>query len=248
MILEYIPLLQIQRDLYTIPRGQERFRTYLSAMTNSETGDLELPLAGMNPMGKDHVPTLLDQYLALDADGAAAKAVAGAAHSLRPLERAFKVGLVMTDDAGGGWTDRYTTEFSHRFETKPLFRRGWLPGVLWTSEEASVETACQEALSAVYRGAFVQQHGWARTLGEMLAQEGWVMAMVGCTGRTLDADDLDYTREIIKPYLETHDHPTIMACLFGDVAAQSLGYQPYGLSHRAGFALALDESREMAHR
>lgn len=30
MKLEYVPLLQMQRDLYDIPRGTERFRKYLA--------------------------------------------------------------------------------------------------------------------------------------------------------------------------------------------------------------------------
>lgn len=246
MTLEYIPLLQLQRDLYSIPRGQERFRSYLNTMIEPETGDMKLPLAGMNPMGKDHVAALLDQYLSLDADGAAANAVSLVIPALRHLEGSFKVTLVLTDDAKGGWTDRYTTEFSHRFEIKPLFRRGWLTGILWASEAASVELACQEAQSAVYRGAFIQQHGYAHTLGEMLAQEGWVMAKAGCTGPALDTDDLEYTREVITPFLDSRDHPTIMACLFGDEAARSLGYRSQGLSSRAGLALSLDEGRSPA--
>ena len=42
MQLDYVPLLQIQRDLYGIPRGMERFRTYLRTMINDDGTDLEL--------------------------------------------------------------------------------------------------------------------------------------------------------------------------------------------------------------
>ena len=40
----------------------------------------------------------------------------------------------------------------------------------------------------------MHQHGAARTLREMLAQEGHVMALAGCSGPTLDAEDIAYTR------------------------------------------------------
>jgi uncharacterized protein YjaZ len=96
---------------------------------------------------------------------------------------------------------------------------------------------------AVYRAAYVQQHGLAQTLREMMAQEGYAMAMAGCSQPALEADDLTYTREIIAPYLDVKDRPTLMACLFGDDAAHALGYPPQGLSPRAGFALALHEAR-----
>jgi hypothetical protein len=68
MELEFVPLLRIHRDLYRMPRGMERFRAYLKTMVDAETGDLALPLIAMNPMGKDHVPALLDTLLELQAD------------------------------------------------------------------------------------------------------------------------------------------------------------------------------------
>jgi len=37
MKLEYVPLLKIQRELYGIPRGFERFRAYLETMIDAET-------------------------------------------------------------------------------------------------------------------------------------------------------------------------------------------------------------------
>ena len=65
MALSFVPLLRIQRELYAMPRGMERFREYIRTMTDQDTGDLALPLVAMNPMGKDHVPALIDEYLAL---------------------------------------------------------------------------------------------------------------------------------------------------------------------------------------
>ena len=62
MTLEYVPLLKVQRDLYDLPRGIERFREYIQTMTGG--GDeLKLPLVAMNPMGKDHLPPFLDRRL-----------------------------------------------------------------------------------------------------------------------------------------------------------------------------------------
>ena len=74
MKLSFLPLLQIQRDLYAMPRGMERFREYIKTMTDPETGDLALPLVAMNPMGKDHVPALIDEYIALGAERIASDA------------------------------------------------------------------------------------------------------------------------------------------------------------------------------
>ena len=40
MTLTFVPLLQVQRDLYGLPRGMERFREYIRTMTDAATGDL----------------------------------------------------------------------------------------------------------------------------------------------------------------------------------------------------------------
>jgi len=38
MELEFVPLLRIQRDLYRLPRGLERFREYLRTMVDETSG------------------------------------------------------------------------------------------------------------------------------------------------------------------------------------------------------------------
>ena len=243
MEIELVPLLQTQRDLYHIPRGRERFDAYLRTMVNADASDLRLPpLVLMNPMGKDHVPALLDVLLAIDADGIAAQAVAEASAQLVGVPGKYKLGLVVADDAEGGWTNRYSVEFTTRFESGQILKRGWLTVVLWTSEAASVQTVREEVLMSVYRAAYIQQYGFAVTLREMLAQEGYAMA-AACTRHAITTDELTYTREVIKPYLNARERPTLMACLFGDAAARSLGYSPLGLSERAGLALAQHDAR-----
>ena len=243
MKLEFTPLLQVQRDLYRLPRGWERFRAYLQTLVDPESKKLQSPLSVMNPMGKDHVPALLDQYLEFDADGLAARAVAEAEPRLAGVDGEFRVALVISDDAMGGWTNRYSSEFNARSGSKPLHKRGWITGMLWTSETPSAQATREETLTAVYRVAHIQQHGFAVTLRQLMAQEGYAMAMAGCLKPSLDDDELEYSRELIAPRLDTKDYPIIITSLFGDVAAASLGYAPLGLSERAGFALALHDAR-----
>jgi len=244
MEIELVPLLRTQRDLYHIPRGRERFDVYLRTMVNADASDLRLPpLVLMNPMGKDHVPVLLDALLDIDAEGVAAHAVGEASAQLVALPGKYKLGLVVTDDAAGGWTNRYTVEFTTRFESGQTLKRGWLTVVLWTSEAASVQTVREEVLMSVYRAAYIQQFGLAVTLGEMLAQEGYAMAAAASTRHAITSDEAAYTREVIKPHLNARDRPTLIACLFGDAAASSLGYSPLGLSERAGLALAQHDAR-----
>jgi hypothetical protein len=113
---------------------------------------------------------------------------------------------------------------------------------LWTTDTPSADAAREAALTAVYRAAYIAQHGDARTLRQMLAQEGYAMANAGCVSPALDPDDLAYTREAMAPHLDATDQPTQMACLFGDEVADAFGYTRRGFSRRAGFALALADA------
>ena len=241
-MLSLLPLLQIQRDLYAMPRGMERFREYIRAMTDPETGDLALPLVAMNPMGKEHVPALIDQYIAIGAEQIAQDAIDTVT---AVLARDYKVGLVVSDDLKGGWTNRWASEFGHRIEGHAITRRGFITGLLWTSEPASADHVRDAVLTSIYRLAYLQTHAVPATLREMFAQEGYAMARAGCVTPVLDRDDLEYTRMVIAPHLDAHDRATVSPCLFGDEAAIALGYPPQGLSHRAGLALALSDARVM---
>ena len=265
MNLTFVPLLRVQRELYAMPRGMERFREYIKTMTDAETGDLALPLVAMNPMGKDHVPALIDEYLALGAEEIAEGAVRSAAAPSRSAEalgadrlramadrvgakadRSYRVALVVSDDLKGGWTNRWASEYSHRIEGAAITRRGWLVGLLWTSEPASEQNVRDAVLTSIHRAEYLHNHRAPVTLGEMLDQEGYATWRAGCTTPQLDDDDLAYTRSIVEPLRGATDRATVMACLFGDAAAKALGYSPQGLSDRAGFALALSDARANA--
>jgi hypothetical protein len=246
MKLEYVPLLSVQRDLYRLPRGFERFREYLRTIIDSGTKELQLPLSGMNPMGKDHVPELLDRLLSIDAEGAASLAMARAERSLESLPGSFRVCLVLSDDWKGGWTNRWTSELTHRLGERALRKRGWIAGTLWTSERPSPEEVAAEVLATIFRTVYVLEHGEASTLGEILAQEGRAMKAAGLTEPNLEDDDLAYTREVLQPLGDRSDSATLIAALFGDAAARELGHEPLGLSPRAGLALALHDARLIA--
>jgi len=257
MNLEYVPLLQIQRDIQEMPRGMDRFRHYLRTVGATDSPTLELPtLLIMNPMGKDHVTRQLDGLLAMNADRVAADAVREAVSQIKTTSGDFKIGLVIADDAGGGWTNRCDYEFTLRFprgRTGPAARalprwlkHHWLHSVLWSSESPT-EKAVREAIrTTVFRTAYLAEHGFPRVLRDMIAQEGAIMARECCTEPVLADTDLAATRAILQPCLDADDKRTIIECLFGDEPASTLGFTPRGLRPWAGIALALHDAKRSA--
>ncbi len=251
MGLHYVPLLQTQLEVYQVPLGLERFKVYIKTILNEESDDIELaPLSAMNPMAKEHAKVYLENLLALQADDSAVKAVKEFDNNVTTLNKfTIKVSLVVCDDAKGGWTNRYLNEFAYAFEfAKASFlKRSWLMVPCWTGQEPSSDTSYRDTLIYLYRLAYVFEHGQAKTLGQMMQQEGYALFGTN-TKQWLNQDDLEYSREVIAPYLESREKPIQVACLYGDEAAKSVGYQALGLSHRAGFAVALEEALETTYR
>ena len=231
----HLPLLNVQRDLYLLPRGPERFAAYIKLMTGPDD-TLALPLTVLNPMAKAHVLERLEQLLTLDAEALAANAVARSNKRLE-LKTSIRLGLVVADDVAGGWTDRYLTDAAHRFRPGEL-RYGFATALLWAGESYSAAALTEQVLAACYRTAFILEHGPPETLRQKMTQEGGAAAFAG-TDFALSADELTYTRAVVTPHLDTTAFPTVFACLYGDLAARSVGYRPLGLSNDAGFALAL---------
>lgn len=246
MNIRHIPLLQIQRDLHEQPRNMDRFYAYLRTIFGgdvSEENDTPqlVPLIAMNPMGRVHVSERLDQLLASGAEAIAADAVAVAQQHLTQefadYPGDYQHGLVIIDDLGGAWSNRYVLE-TGRFTDMKLDKYKWFSSGLFVSDEPKSERVRQSVLSGIYRTLYLDRHGAPKTLRQMMVQEGQTGRFAGIAPQ-LDADDLAYSREVLQPYLDSDHYPTCMAALLGDEAALTLGYSPLGLSAYAGIAVAI---------
>src|SRR5215468_3292423 len=116
-----------------MPRGMERFRAYLARMTGG-TADIVLPIGAMNPMGKEHMLRAVEAWIACGAEESAARALRESAARFSGEAGRLRVALVLADDVAGGWTNRWTTDFAHQFESAPLYERDFAVGLLWASE------------------------------------------------------------------------------------------------------------------
>jgi hypothetical protein len=253
MKFELVPILEKLRGLYLVPRGPNRFNAYIDLATGGASASKDIPyppLVTVNPMAKDHALEFVESWISLNAEDVAKTVLEGANLRLESAEfsQTVKVGLSVLDDLKGGWTNR-TFNDAARFKTaESLEKTGWVCVPLWTSEIPNLEELKMVVLESAFRAAFVVQHGDPKTLREMMAQEGLVAALAS---RSLEFDnlesqleELEYSRAVIAPHLESTHQPTVIACLYGDEAAKELGYPALGLSKNAGFQLALADALE----
>lgn len=242
MAMEFVPLLQIQRDLLNIPRGMERFRAYLNTITNETHDDVDLvPLVAMNPMSREHVAECHEALIAMGAEAVGTQAVADFEARCPFIQSSYKVGIVVVDDIAGGWTNRPSVEAWARIGALPKHDRGWVGIGWWVSEPPDREYLYQQTLAALYRHFYKLRYGTPLTVAQGMRQEGFAAKFAGIRP-TLDVDDLAYSQEVLMPYLDNDHFPTVIACLLGDNAATTMGYPPVGLSRNAGIEVGIMEA------
>jgi hypothetical protein len=241
MNVSYLPVLQVLRDLYAQPRDMRRFREYIAQLTGGGE-DVVLPIGVANPMAREQALARVEELLAMGAEEIGAAAADEAAQRLTDVQTVqIKASIVVADDVGGGWTNRYTTEAMVRFPGRGALKRPFATALVWTSERFSAELLRQEVLAAIYRVAFQQRCGLPGSLGERMQQEGLAARFAG-TAATLPSSELERARAIIAALGEDPPYPAVFAALYGDAAAEELGYRPLGLPPRAGFEVAVAQA------
>jgi len=240
MPITHIAILAEQYRLQQMPRGMERFYEYLNTITNEDHSDVKLaPLVAANPMAHEHVTERVAEYLALNAEQVAADAVMEDQTRMGTPAEDYKHGLVIMDDVRGGWTSRPAAEMG--VTGGVLTRGGWINTGLWVSEAATAAYIRESVLHSIFRVFYTQQHGIPQTLRERMQMEGRGMAFAGKTP-ALDDEELAYTRHVLAPLLDTDNYALCFTALMGDDAARQFGYEPLGLSSRAGLAVALADA------
>ncbi|MFC0416351.1 DUF2268 domain-containing protein [Cytobacillus solani] len=74
-------------------------------------------------------------------------------------------------------------------------------------------------------------------LAESFAKELYGEAFLGPWVTSLDKEDLEYSKEVIKDALDVKGFAEVSSYMFGDTIAKEQGYQPVGLSSFAGYAV-----------
>ncbi len=214
------PVLDLMIDFYEHPRNQERFDLYLKMLQGNSKRDMELPIGGYNPMAKEHLSGKLKALKQLNAEEIISETLLNV-----PSTREYEVVINLADDLLGGWTNKFTTDYQSKFQLNPLIQRGFCTPYFWSSEKYSETLIRERSLAAAYRTTYFEIHGKSETLEEHVNQENWVAEKCG-TSKSENQE--------VQSFLETIKHTTdysiIIAFLYGDDAAENLGFRKLGHS------------------
>jgi hypothetical protein len=238
MNFELIPILDTMAELYKKPANMDRFNEYIKLLSGNNN-DLEVPIGGYNPMGKEHVLEKINELQSLKAEEIAKDCLSELNSKLSSLKHKnnFKVVLNLSDDLKGGWTNRYTSDYDSKFKLNALVMRNFCTPIFWTGENYDPQKIKNRVLEYCYRNVHWLDHSKPQTLEDHILQENFVAKSLD--QKPLIDLDLKSLSEFYNSNKNTENYLTIFNFLYGDKAMEALGNKPLGtVQDFAGFEFA----------
>ena len=240
MKFEVLPILSIMEELYQQPISTERFKAYLAKLQGKTKKDLVLPIAGFNPMAKEHVLQKVRELQQLEAEQLMQEVVdqLNATATTEHQGTTIKIALNVADDLKGGWTNRYTTDFDSKFKINSLVDRDFCTPYFWSSEHYTSALIKRRTLAYAYRTLYWKQHSKLITLQDHLDQEIFVHSNLPTTNRLKDASPFQNIKAFYDSNKQSETYTLLFNFFYGDAASKSLNYPVYGIKKANGFEFA----------
>ena|ERR1700741_2409774 len=237
MKFELLHTIDLLHDLYEKPRSIERFNEYLTILQGNTKGDMAIPISGFNPMAKDVAADKLKELKELDAEGIMLSTANDINGQLEHKSKSvFKLVLNLCDDVQGSWTNRFTSDYDHKFKMSALLSRNFCVVVFWTSEKINTELIRTRTEEAIYRTTYRTKHPTPLTLQQHIDQERAVFQKMNSNNTSPIDPEI---RNFYNKNRESEEYNLIFNFLYGDKACESLGFPTYGIEQDyAGFEFA----------
>lgn len=240
MEFQLLPVVDVMLELYQSPINADRFTKYMKILQGNTPGNISMPVTYFNPMGKEHVLKKLLELKELGLEEIMQETLSTINNTLTSYEdKNIKVSPALADDLGGGWTNRYTTDYDSKFNVNDMFKRNFCTPLFWVSEDYSVEKIKERTADYCYRAFYRSISPQPLTLKDHITQEAFVASHN--TFKKNDEPLKNYA--IINSFYHDHNdsssYPTIFNFLYGDSASKELGHSAYGVREEwAGYKYA----------
>jgi len=238
------PILAEMKAFYQQPISAKRFQLYLHKLQGDTKGDMILPVAGYNPMGKAVVLAKLEELEALGAEGLMAEVIVEINKDLTQQQQQIEVVLNLADDLGGAWTNRDTTDYDSKFNITALVKRHFCAPYFWTSESYNAELIRTRTKAYLLRYLYCEINAKPVTLEAHLLQEIYVAQNIYDFPKDTESTDFIELEKFYQKNKESQAYDIIFNFFYGDKASRSLGYKAYGNKGMGGFELARYKAKE----
>jgi len=229
------PVLTEIKELYQKPISPERFKEYLQKSQGDSKNDMILPIAGFNPMAKNHLLVKIEELEVLKVEELMTSTIEQFNCTLEVDEdMIFKVVLNLADDMKGAWTNHYTTDFDSKFKLNAFVSRKFCVPYFWTNEnytETLIQNRTNEYLN---RTLYWIYNGSPKTLEDHYKQEMFAVKNSSKISLMNTAKSFDFLEAFYQKHKNNEDYDLIFNFFYGDEACDSLGYKKYGVGEMTG--------------
>jgi hypothetical protein len=233
------PTLAPMAQVYACSRSggprSPRFAAYVALVEHA------WGLSSFNPMAGAAAALAVDTLIALDAEAVAADA---AERVLELCDWRDPITLAVVVASPGMWTDRLATEVRHRTLADRRAAHGEI--LLWSGDASAIDDIRIESAAEAVRTIWTAVHGPTRTLEDVLSREGLAYALARPSTASSPTDPT--VAEALEVLGNTSTLGDIIAVLYGDHAASTLGYTPLGLGEHAGYEWAIERASRLVAR
>lgn len=234
-----LPVIDVMIELYQSPINADRFTKYMKILQGDSPGNISMPVTYYNPMGKEHVLKKLVELKKLKAEEVIEQTLLTINKTLPADTLNVRVSPALADDLGGGWTNRFTTDYDSKFNVNDMFKRNFCTPVFWVSEEYTVEKIQERTADYCYRIFYRSITPQPLTLKDHIKQEAFVAnknTFKKSEGPLVNYKTLD---TLYLDHKNSSSYPTIFNFLYGDSASKELGHSAYGVREEwAGYKYA----------
>ncbi len=239
MKFKVIKQLDLIRELYESPLNPDRFKKYLFLLQGNNKEDILLPIAGFNPMAKEHATQKLMELIELKAEEIAQEELKKINKQIKIKEaKTIKLGINLVDDLAGAWSERCTTDYKSKFEFQSMLKRNFCTPLFFTSESYTIDLIRKRIQEYCHRIIYWLTEKEPQTLGEFLEQEIYVQRKSLNTDTSQTSEDFETLRLILEDHHSTKDFQVKFNFFYGDEASDALSQAKFGVSELTGFDYA----------
>ena len=244
------PILTEIKELYQQEISVDRFKNYLNKLQGSSKADLILPIAGFNPMAKEHVLQKVSELEELQAEELMLEVVETFNKNLEAKinvkqDDEFLVVLNLADDLKGAWTNRYTTDFDHKFKLNAFVTRKFCTPYFWSSENYTKDLIVSRTKASLCRTLYWVNNSKPITLEDHMKQETFVAEKCELDLRKSEGEPFVEIKKFFSEHKDSEEQDLIFNFFYGDGASESLAYKQYGIKNITGFDLAVKFARDI---
>ncbi|HRG37858.1 MAG TPA: hypothetical protein PK289_04960 [Bacteroidia bacterium] len=240
MGFQLLPVVDVMIELYQSPINADRFTKYMKILQGNSPGNISMPVTYYNPMGKEFVLKKLLELKSLQVEEVMQDTLTIINQTLDASDALnIKVSPALADDLGGGWTNRFTTDYDSKFNVNDMFKRNFCTPLFWVSEEYSVDKIKERTADYCHRIFYRSTAPQPLTLKDHIKQEAFVANQNVFKKSQAPLSNYAALNAFYQDHKNSSSYPTIFNFLYGDSASKELGHSAYGVREEwAGYKYA----------